>query len=151
RGAVGRPAGLEAGDQHVAELDLEVLLLLLTRLAADQGRFLDVLAGGAREHQLRAGLVALHDEVEVLHVHLAGAVAAAAVPGAGLGSAPRPALQVDGALVLAVVRLAVDPRQLQEIVNRRRDPTPSCNPHPYSFGRPIGAPMPRRASPVLPL
>jgi hypothetical protein len=33
-----------------------------------------VLAGGAREHQLRTGHAMKHREMEVLHVHFAGAV-----------------------------------------------------------------------------
>src|SRR5262249_20454356 len=90
--AVARAAGLVAADQQLGHLDAEDLLLLLAGLAADQRALLDVPALGAGQHQLGRGLVVLHDEVEVLHGHLAGAAAAAGGERARLALAPGPRL-----------------------------------------------------------
>src|SRR5262249_53898986 len=102
-------ADLVRVDQQVGEAVLEVLLLLAAGLTAGQPRLREVLAAGAGQHQRRAGLADLRREAEVLHGHLAGATAAAVGEGARLARAPTPRRDVDGALVLGVVRLALDP------------------------------------------
>src|SRR5262249_4115498 len=106
--AVTAASGLERGDQQVGQSDLEVLLLVLAGLPAGQDRLLEVDPGGASDHEFGRTLVALHDEVEVLHADLAGAAAAAARVRAGLALAPGPRLQVDLTLVLGVLGLALD-------------------------------------------
>src|SRR5215212_4428508 len=106
--AVSAATDLVAGNQQIAESDLEVFLLLLAGLAAGQDATLDVLAVGTRQHQLRRSLVDLHGEAKVIHADLAGAAAAAARVRTALGLAPAPRFQVNLILVLVVVRLTVN-------------------------------------------
>src|SRR5262245_34291887 len=123
--AVPAAARLVRRDEQLLQLDHHERLLLAAGLPAGQGGLLDVLAAGAREHELGRGLAALHHEVEVLHRDLAGAAAAAAAVRTLLRLAPAPRLDVDLALVPLARGLAVDAVELQIIVNRRHTEPPS--------------------------
>src|SRR3954452_4002982 len=112
-----RSAGLERRHQDVVEGEREKFLLALAGLATREQRGLEVLPARTGEDQRRARLVEPHDEVEVLHLHLAGASASAFVA-RGLRLAPGPRLDVDLALVLGVGALARDPIDPKEVVAR---------------------------------
>jgi hypothetical protein len=79
-----------------------------------------VLAVGAGEDQLRGGLVDVHDKVEVLHAHFAGAAAAAEGHSAGIRLTPGPGEQLDLVLVLGVKAFAGDAIDFQKIINCHR-------------------------------
>jgi hypothetical protein len=115
--AVSRAARLIAGDEDVGELELQEILLPLAGLAGQQSRVREVMAVGARLHQLRRRFVDLHHEVEVLAVDFPGPVPASRVSGARVRLSPRPGLELDVILVLVVLALAVDCRDLQKIVD----------------------------------
>ena len=98
--------------QDVGKLDLQELLLILTRLATGQQRLGNMLAISAGKHEFGGRLVHFHDKVKVLHLHFARAAAATEVTGAGLGFPPRPGLDIDLAFVFAVSALAINPFDL---------------------------------------
>src|SRR5215469_10057401 len=108
----------ERGDQHVAELDLQVLQLLRRRLADAQHRLFDVLATDAREKQLRRCFVHEHHELEVAELRTARSA-----PGppacAWLGRPPAKRGERNPVLVLVILALARNPVDLEEIVLHR--------------------------------
>src|SRR5579864_2869430 len=114
---VARASCLVGRNQAFGESPLQVLLLLLARLAANQDRRLDVVAGGASHEQLWAGLVDFHDEMEVLHRYLAGSSASPESHGAGLRRAEGPGFQVDLVLVFVIRAFSLNAFDLQEIIS----------------------------------
>src|SRR5262249_35463363 len=83
----------------------------------------EVLAVAAGQHQVRARLVEVLGEAQVLHVALAGPGPAAHLGRAGVADAPGPGQHVDLVLVDLVPRLALQVPDLDEHVHRLGAPT----------------------------
>src|SRR5262249_7538333 len=109
---------LITADQKITHGDLQEFLLVFPCLAASQNSLLDVFTARASQRQLRACLVDLHNEVEVLHRNFAGSASATSCMGAGLGLTPRPALQGNLAFVFGILALALNAVDLQKIINQ---------------------------------
>ncbi len=76
---------------------------ILTGLAARQNGFLNVFTAGARQHQLRAGLIDLHHEVKVIKTYLPSSQSGRPYI-CGIRGAKGPRLQLHLVLVLRVRR-----------------------------------------------
>src|SRR5262249_4230372 len=113
-----RAPGAQAGDDQLLDGDEQVLQGVLASLADGQGGLGEVLAVAAGQHQVRATLVELLGEAEVLHVALAGAGAAADPGRAEVGDAPGPGEAVDLVLVDLVPRLPLQLPDLDEHIHR---------------------------------
>src|SRR5258708_25307831 len=111
--------GREARYQTVGEGHLQVVLLILAGLTRRQGRVLDVFAVGALQEQLRTSLAHVHHEVEVVHLDLASAAAAAERKRAGLLLAEGKRQDLDLVLVFGVIAFSFNAVYLQEIIYHR--------------------------------
>src|SRR5690349_1279622 len=120
RDQLGRRLGarflVERAHEYLGELDLQVLERLLAGAAHAQGRLLEVLPGHARQEELRRGLVREHREVERLEARSARAAAAFSGSPRDVDS-PAEGDELDLALVLGVLALALDAVDLQEVVH----------------------------------
>src|SRR5690606_3519332 len=88
---------------------------------------------------------------KVLHVHLAGAAAAAGVHGAGLGHSPRPGQHVDLAAMLGVLRFTHDVANHDEHVNSHGSyslPSDLVTSWPCSPHHPSGRALPQCDNPI---
>src|SRR5262249_43031151 len=107
----------ERGDEHVAELDLQVLDRRRLSPPHAQVRLLDVLAARTREEELRRRLVHAHREVEVAELHLPSGAATRTT--SDVRQAPAERHELDLVLVLRVQALALDALDLQEDVSQQ--------------------------------
>src|SRR5262249_48931697 len=92
--------------------------LLFPGLPTRQHGFRDMLSVGACQHELRAGFIDLHDEVEILHSDFPRTTTTARSMCARLLLSPRPGLEVDFALVLMILTFPLNAVNLQEIIHR---------------------------------
>src|SRR5262249_20296838 len=97
--------------------NLQEFLLLCPGLPTRQHGLSDVLSVGARQHELWAGFIYMHDEVKIPHRDFPRPATTARTMRARLVLSPRPGQKIDFTLVFVILAFPINAVNLQEIVN----------------------------------